>query len=87
MSGAKTGTLRHIFDLETGDEWRAPFGVWSSKLGVVPLKVIYNHCITISYHISLLKHGSPPGNKPDLQAAMLKRKTTKLLAVVVVTEY
>ena len=56
-------------------------GVWQWKLGVVPLKIIYNHII-ISCHISLLKHGGPSGNKPDLQEAMLKRETIKLFTVV-----
>ena len=87
LSGAKTGTLKNIFDLETREEWRASCGVWQWKLGVLPLKIIYNHHIIISYHISLFKHGIPSGNKPDLHVAMLKRKTTKLFAVAVVTKY
>ena len=58
------------FDLETGEEWRAPFGERQWKLGVVPLKIISNHHIIISYHISLFKHGGPSGNKPDLPVAI-----------------
>ena len=89
LSGAKSGTLKHFFDLETGGggSGELHLGVWQWKLGVVPLKIIYNHHIIISYHVSLVKHGGPSGNKPDLQVAMLTKKTTKLFAVVVVTKH